>query len=171
MSFHGGMTYSIQSESGKVCHVNGKRVRESRLNHGDEIQLGQDVLLKFLLPDPGSATALLEILKGYHLDDIRKILLLKGPGRDGRLRIGNASRVHIQTPKGDQIVDLYLEEPPDGSPPVLMAEAALRSAAPRLPWTIQPGESQVIELQYEKPDAPTALLTVLGYSFEIRGLR
>jgi len=48
--------------------------------------------------------------------------------------------------------------------------SALRSAAPPLPWMIQPGQTQVIELQYEKPDASTALLTILGYSFEIRGL-
>ena len=49
--------------------------------------------------------------------------------------------------------------------------SALRSSAPPLPWTIQPGGMQVIELQYEKPDASTALLTLLGFSFEIRGLR
>jgi hypothetical protein len=49
--------------------------------------------------------------------------------------------------------------------------SAMRSAAPPLPWTIQPGEAQVIELQYEKPDAATALLTLMGFSFEIRGLR
>ncbi|MFQ6101866.1 MAG: DUF4352 domain-containing protein [Anaerolineae bacterium] len=48
--------------------------------------------------------------------------------------------------------------------------SALRSAAPPLPWTVQPGETQIIELQYEKPDAPTALLALLGYSFEIGGL-
>jgi hypothetical protein len=29
----------------------------------------------------------------------------------------------------------------------------------------------MVELQYDKPDAATALLTLLGYSFEIRGLR
>jgi len=44
-------------------------------------------------------------------------------------------------------------------------------AAPLLPWTVQPGQTQVIELQYPKPDAPAALLTLLGYSFEIQGLR
>jgi len=46
----------------------------------------------------------------------------------------------------------------------------LRMVAPSLPWTIQPGQTQVIELQYEKPGASTALLTLLGYSFEIQGL-
>jgi len=49
--------------------------------------------------------------------------------------------------------------------------SGLRSAAPQLPWTIQPGQTQVIELQYETPAAPTALLSLLGYSFEIQGLQ
>ena len=44
-------------------------------------------------------------------------------------------------------------------------------AAPPLPWTVQPGQTQVIELQYSKPDASAALLSLLGYSFEIRGLQ
>ena len=48
--------------------------------------------------------------------------------------------------------------------------SALRSAAPPLPWTVQPGDVQIIELQYETPDAPTAVLTLLGYTFEIGGL-
>ena len=47
----------------------------------------------------------------------------------------------------------------------------LRAAAPPLPWTIQPGETQIIELQYTKPDASAALLALLGYSFEIQGLQ
>jgi len=46
----------------------------------------------------------------------------------------------------------------------------LRMAAPPLPWTVQPDQMQVIELQYERPGASTALLMLLGYSFEIRGL-
>jgi len=48
--------------------------------------------------------------------------------------------------------------------------SALRSAAPPLPWTVQPGETRIIEFHYEKPAASTALLTLLGYSFEIQGL-
>lgn len=47
----------------------------------------------------------------------------------------------------------------------------LRVAAPPLPWTIQPGQTQVIELQYEKPSASAALLTLMGHTFEIGGLR
>jgi len=48
---------------------------------------------------------------------------------------------------------------------------SLRMAAPPLPWTVQPGQTQVVELQYEKPAASTALLALLGYSFEIQGLQ
>ena len=47
----------------------------------------------------------------------------------------------------------------------------LRVAAPPLPWTIQPGQTQVIELQYERPSASAALLTLMGHTFEIGGLR
>ncbi len=48
--------------------------------------------------------------------------------------------------------------------------SALRSAAPPLPWTLEPGQAQLFELQYETPEASTVLLSLLGYSFEIRGL-
>jgi len=44
------------------------------------------------------------------------------------------------------------------------------SEAPPLPWTIEPGERRVVELQYPKPDASSVLLELLGYSFEIGGL-
>lgn len=43
-------------------------------------------------------------------------------------------------------------------------------AAPALPWRIEPEQRQVIELQYERPNASTVLLELLGYSFEIGGL-
>lgn len=46
----------------------------------------------------------------------------------------------------------------------------LRMAAPPLPWSIEPGQTQIVELQYDVPGASTALLTLLGYSFEIGGL-
>jgi hypothetical protein len=43
-------------------------------------------------------------------------------------------------------------------------------ANPPLPWNIEPGNSVFIELQFKKPDAPSALLTVMGFSFDISGL-
>jgi hypothetical protein len=44
-------------------------------------------------------------------------------------------------------------------------------AAPPLPWTIEPGQAREVELVFEKPDASAAVLMLLGYSFEIGGLR
>jgi hypothetical protein len=47
----------------------------------------------------------------------------------------------------------------------------LIAAAPLLPWAIEPGGAQIVELQYQRPDASTVLLELLGYSFEIGGLQ
>lgn len=47
----------------------------------------------------------------------------------------------------------------------------LVTAAPLLPWTIEPGQTQPIELQYQRPNASTVLIELLGYSFEIGGLQ
>lgn len=49
--------------------------------------------------------------------------------------------------------------------------SVLRMAAPPLPWVIAPGQTQVVELQYARPNASAALLTLGGYSFEIQGLQ
>ena len=47
----------------------------------------------------------------------------------------------------------------------------LVTEAPPLPWTIEPGQVQIIELQYQRPEASTVLLELLGYSFEIGGVQ
>jgi len=119
LSFHGGVTYVLRAENGKECLVNGERVREAVLSDGDEVQLGADVRFRFCLPDSGSACALIEIVRGYHVDDIRKILLMKRPGRDGRIRIGNTNRAHLKTRHADRIVELYIEDDSDPSAPSL----------------------------------------------------
>jgi hypothetical protein len=48
--------------------------------------------------------------------------------------------------------------------------SVLQLAAPPLPWIVQPGQAQIVELQYARPNAPAALLTLAGYSFEIQNL-
>jgi len=47
----------------------------------------------------------------------------------------------------------------------------LVDTAPPLPWSIVPGQSQVVELQYRRPAASVVVLQLLGYSFEIAGLQ
>jgi hypothetical protein len=47
----------------------------------------------------------------------------------------------------------------------------LMMVAPPLPWTIDPGQIREIEFIFEKPNAPSAVLLLLGHSFEISGLQ
>ncbi len=46
----------------------------------------------------------------------------------------------------------------------------LEMAAPPFPWTIPGGESREVELQFARPGASTAIVTILGYTFEISGM-
>jgi hypothetical protein len=48
---------------------------------------------------------------------------------------------------------------------------ALQSAAPLLPWTIEPGQFRQFELQFELPSTQDALLDVLGYTFSLDNIR
>ena len=47
----------------------------------------------------------------------------------------------------------------------------LREALPPPPWTIAPGGTLQVVLTFERPPADTALLTVLGYRFQLARLR
>lgn len=123
ISFHGGISYVLRAKDGRNCDINGERASEAVLNHGDEIRCGDDVALRFTRPDPGSATALIEITRGYHVDEIRNVLLMKGPGRDGRIRISGDSGAHLRPRRIDRTVWLYLEQIPGRRHLSLVVEA------------------------------------------------
>ena len=46
----------------------------------------------------------------------------------------------------------------------------LQVAAPPLPWEIGAGQEREVELQFARPRAPSCVVTILGYTFEISGL-
>jgi hypothetical protein len=46
----------------------------------------------------------------------------------------------------------------------------LENTAPPLPWTIAGGDAREVELVFPVPDASEAVVTLLGYTFEIAGL-
>lgn len=46
----------------------------------------------------------------------------------------------------------------------------LQVAAPPLPWEIGAGQAREVELQFARPRAPSCVVTILGYTFEISGL-
>ncbi len=46
----------------------------------------------------------------------------------------------------------------------------LQVAAPPLPWEIGAGGEREVELQFARPRAPSCVVTILGYTFEISGM-
>jgi hypothetical protein len=50
-------------------------------------------------------------------------------------------------------------------------QMGLTMAAPQLPWTVPAEDVREVELMFERPDAASAVLTILGYTFEISGLQ
>jgi hypothetical protein len=47
----------------------------------------------------------------------------------------------------------------------------LELAAPSLPWTIDGGDTREVELMFARPEASSAVIAILGYTFEISGLQ
>lgn len=83
--------YFLRSDGGVA--VNGKKVTNRLLAHGDRVTLGPRCDLKYVLPNPASTTAVLD-LSGARLPraDTRKIVLLDesliiGPGRSAHVRV------------------------------------------------------------------------------------
>lgn len=77
-----------------------------RLAAGERVQLGENLEFSLALPDPASATAVLELARGAECAGARHIVLLS-PGPGGRVRIGSTSRDHVRVPGLD--FDLVLE--------------------------------------------------------------
>lgn len=50
-------------------------------------------------------------------------------------------------------------------------QMGLTMTAPQLPWTVPADDFREVEMMFERPDASSAVLTILGYTFEISGLR
>ena len=43
-------------------------------------------------------------------------------------------------------------------------------AAPPFPWMVGSGDTREVEVQFARPDASTAVVTILGFAFEVSGL-
>jgi hypothetical protein len=100
MSFHGGLRYRVKAFPAKDLAVNGRKVTEADLVPGDRIRLGEDLELLFELPAPDSRTALLTLKEGFEVDGVSRVLLLKGRGRDGRIRLGPGADCHLRVASG-----------------------------------------------------------------------
>jgi hypothetical protein len=78
---------------------------------------------------------------------------------DVGLRIENISEGVVQVTEEDVSLSSWTD-----------GELPLVAAAPLLPWTVEPGDLQLFQLQFDLPTADTALLSVLGYTFSIENL-
>ena len=140
----------------------------------------------YLVPDPITGPTLTWIFSPSPSSDMQATVGIPHEGGEGGEEKPASERVEVS------LIDAFLNNEGDtliiegevrntGDVPVtieakdisLSSSAGignLRMAAPPLPWEIQPDQLQVIELQYERPEASAVMLELLGYSFEIEGL-
>jgi hypothetical protein len=78
---------------------------------------------------------------------------------DISLEIHNVSEGPVEVTKDDISLSSWTDN-----------DLSLQAPAPPLPWTIEPGERRLFQLQFDLPSADSALLTVLGYTFAIDNL-
>lgn len=68
-----------------------------RLAPGARVRLGTNLEFRLELPDPSSASAVLELQRGAECAGARRIVLL-APGAGGRVRVGSSARHHVRVP-------------------------------------------------------------------------
>ena len=120
-TFHDGASWRIEALGTSRIEVDGEAVSgEGRvLTHGDRVLLAHNCAFRFLLPDPASASALLELESGAECLGAHSILLVV-PGAVGRVSIGERHQHHVRAPLGEHHVELRYEA----------GELRLSSAAP-----------------------------------------
>ncbi len=106
MSFHGGMQDQILREEGDVF-INGEKVEQANLQSGDMVRLGSRLEFLYQMPSRRSLTAMLTLQHGFQIEGMEKILLLKDPGKDGRILIGRSADCHVRTACDEREVEVY----------------------------------------------------------------
>ena len=94
-SLRGGPSWSIAALGEERVEVGGERVSRRALRAGDVVRLAPNLAFRFALPDPSSASPLLELLGGAECAGARRIVPL-AEGAGGRLRIGAAELRHVR---------------------------------------------------------------------------
>jgi hypothetical protein len=109
-SFHGGARWSVAPLGTAAVRVNGAAIEGARsLQHGDRMAFGANLVLRFLLPDASSSSALLEVGGGLDCDGAHRVLLAV-PGAGGRVRIGARETNHLRAAlSGSELELLFLD--------------------------------------------------------------
>ncbi|MDA1264918.1 MAG: FHA domain-containing protein [Planctomycetota bacterium] len=108
-SFHGGPTWHVQPVGLGRVSVDG-RVADGviELHDGAQVRLSEHVGFRFWRPDPASASARVELLKGLEAEGATRLLLF-APGSAGRVRIGPKTNRHVPIAGVEQEIELSLE--------------------------------------------------------------
>lgn len=108
-------------------------------------------VLPYEAPQPGPAQPSVELTSAF-ADGARNVIVINGTVRN----LG-------ETALSVTLADVSLTSSAGSS--------SLMASTPLLPWSIQPGQSQTFELQFNRPaNAASALLNILGFTFQIEGL-
>jgi len=109
-SFHDGASWRIEALGTSRIEVDGEAVSSDGrvLTHGDRVLLAHNCGFRFLLPDPASASAVLELEGGAECLGAHSILLVV-PGAVGRVRMGERHHHHVRAPLGEHPVELRYE--------------------------------------------------------------
>lgn len=118
-----GPGWRIAPCEGEAVRVDGRPLGPEgrRLAHGARVRLGENLEFLVELPDPASASAVLEILHGVECAGARRVVLF-APGAGGRVRIGSTLAHLVRVPGLD--FELVLERSEAGLE--LQSEVPLR---------------------------------------------
>jgi hypothetical protein len=106
-SLQAGSGWHLAPLGDELVRVDGEPLARvgRRLVAGARVRLGENLELRYSLPDPASASALLELLHGAECAGARRVVLL-APGAGGRVRIGSAAAHHVRVPGLDLALEL-----------------------------------------------------------------
>jgi hypothetical protein len=123
-SFHSGPGWRIEASRGQNIAIGGELIDPggASLADGDVVQVSPNVAFLFRRPEPGSGSAVLELLHGVECCGASRILLF-APTRAGRVRIGNRGGRHLVARRVEEDIILWI----DGGELVVETDGKLRA--------------------------------------------
>ena len=127
-SFHAGPSWRITCAGRGAVEVQGESVGEAGriVSDGEVVRLAGNLAFRFQRPDPASASAILELLKGVEAEGAQRVILL-APGESGRVRIGPKASCHIPIAGVEHEIELCLAPEIDPTELVVRCDGGVRT--------------------------------------------
>lgn len=137
VSFHQGVTYVLQPLTGKPIYLDGKRIHApTPLREDARLRLGDSLEIDFSRPSDRSHSAVLRLRKGFEVQGVDRIILLKPGAKDGRILVGPHEAAHIPA-QLDGTLELYTDPAGElrciGELPLLVDGHPVEASEPVLP--------------------------------------